>query len=156
VNRKFHDKKNDRTWWMSFNSHLEKSVWSTRIGRALTSSRTRTSSPLVTVREQQPWCTLTRMWFTLSENPAPNHQEPDSSKQARVSIPPPNAIRSCVRTMSQDYGVTGPSPGVNQHTYPSSESFHRLGETCSQTSLPRDIVFFLFSSIIVPIWSSII
>jgi hypothetical protein len=70
--------------------------------------------------EQQPWCTPTRTWLTLSENPAKNHQESDSSKQAKANIPPPNATRSRTRTMSQDYPLTGPSPGVNQHTYPSS------------------------------------
>jgi hypothetical protein len=86
----------------------------------LTSSRTRLSSPLVTAREQQPWCAPTRMWLTLSENPGKNHQESDSSKQARASIPPPNTTRSCVSVMNQDYPLTGPSPGANQHTYPSS------------------------------------
>ena len=78
---------------------------------ALTPSRTRLSSPLVTAREQQPWCAPTRMWLTLSENPAKNHQEPDSSKQARASIPPPNATRSRVRAMSQDYSTHWPQSG---------------------------------------------
>ena len=41
-------------------------------------------------------------------------------KTSRSTIPPPSAMRSRVRTMSQDYPPTGPSPGANQHTYPSS------------------------------------
>jgi hypothetical protein len=31
-----------------------------------------------------------------------------------------SAMRSRARAMSQDYSLTGPSPGANQHTYPSS------------------------------------
>ena len=42
------------------------------------------------------------------------------SKTNRTNIPPPNAMRSRVRAMSQDYPLTGPSPGAYQHTYPSS------------------------------------
>jgi hypothetical protein len=41
-------------------------------------------------------------------------------KTSRSTIPPPSAMRSRARAMSQDYPLTGPSPGVNQHTYPSS------------------------------------
>jgi hypothetical protein len=110
---------------------------------ALTPSRTRLSIPLVTVREQQPWCTPTRMWLTLSENPAKNHQEPDSSKQARVSIPPPNSTRSRTRAVSRTNHSLDQVRGLTSTPIP--PPFHRLGETCSQTSLPRAIVFFLSS-----------
>jgi len=78
------------------------------------------------------------------EDPTPNHQETDSSKQARASIPPPNATRSSARAMSQDYPFTGPSPGTNQHTvshtYPSSLPPAR-GNLLSNVSPKRHSLF---------------
>ncbi len=41
-------------------------------------------------------------------------------KTSRSTIPPPSAMRSRARAMSQDYPLTGPSPEGNQDTYPSS------------------------------------
>jgi hypothetical protein len=84
------------------------------------------------------------MLFTLSEDPDKNHQEPDSSKQARASIPPPNATRSCARAMSQDYALTGPSPGANQHTYPSSLPPDRGNLTSNISSKNHFFFFFPF------------
>ena len=52
--------------------------------------------------------------------PSSPPQEPDSTKRPRAIIPPPNATSSCARRMRQDYPLTVPSPGANQHTYPSS------------------------------------
>jgi hypothetical protein len=107
------------------------------------SIKTSLSSLLVTAREQQPWCAPTRMWLTSSENPSKNHQEPDSSKQVRVRIPPPNTTQSSARAVSQDYHSLTPVRGPTSTPIP--PPFHRFGETCSQTSLPRAIVCFLFS-----------
>ncbi len=64
-------------------------------------------------------------------------------KTIRSTIPPPSAMRSRARAMSQDYPLTGPSPGANQHTYPSSLP---PPETRSQTSLPELIHIFLVST----------
>jgi len=62
--------------------------------RALTSSRTRISSPLVIVREERRVC---------SNN-----------------LPRRNATATRARAMDQDYPTTGPSPGANPTIYPSS------------------------------------
>jgi hypothetical protein len=62
--------------------------------RALTSSRTRISSPLVIVREERRAC---------SNN-----------------LPRRNATATRARAMGQDYPTTGPSPGANPTIYPSS------------------------------------
>ena len=62
--------------------------------RALTSSRTRLSSPLAIAREQ---------------------------RRARSNnLPRRNATATCARAMGQDYPSTGPSPGANPPIYPSS------------------------------------
>jgi hypothetical protein len=85
------------------------------------------------------------MCLTLSENPDPNHQGSNSSKQGRVSIPPPRSTRSCTHAMDQDYPITGPSPGTNPSIYPSS--FHFWSEEkCSQTFSQETWIFFSFYS----------
>ena len=108
---------------------------------ALTSSRTHISSPLVTAREQQPWCTPTRMWLTSSENLSP-HPKSQMQQNEQEQHSPPSATRSCARAMSQDYPFTGPSPGVNPTIYPSSLPLAR-GNLSGGVS-PKDIKFFSF------------
>jgi hypothetical protein len=46
--------------------------------------------------------------------------ETDPTKRTRTTFPKTNATVTCARAMDQDYPLTGPSPGTNQHTYPSS------------------------------------
>ncbi len=63
-----------------------------------------------------------------------NHQEPDSSKQARASIPPPYSTRSCVRTVSQP--LTGPSPYVEHRRVYTQQAQEQLGATkCGKGSV---------------------
>jgi hypothetical protein len=62
--------------------------------RALTSSRTRISSPLAIEREQRRACSN--------------------------SLPRRNTTATRARAMGQDYPLTGPSPGANPPIYPSS------------------------------------
>jgi hypothetical protein len=47
-----------------------------------------------------------------------NHQESDSSKQGRASIPPPNPVAYPLN--ESGLPLTVPSPGTNRHTYTSS------------------------------------
>ncbi len=108
--------------------------------RALTPSRTCLSIPLVTVREQQPWCAPTRMWPTLSEmrwepprtiSKQAGAPFPHQAQCGRVSVQWSRTIRSLVP-------VRGPT------SKPIPPPFHRLGETCSQTSLPKKKPLFFF------------
>ena len=65
-------------------------------------------------------------------------------KTSRSTIPPPIAMRSRARAMSQDYPLTDPSPGTNQHTYPSSLPPVR-GNLLSNISSKSHCVFFFMS-----------
>jgi hypothetical protein len=77
----------------------------------MTPSRPRISSPLDTVREQQPYYAPHRnMTYVIRDALRTTKSHLKTNKS---TIPPPRAIRSRVRTMGQGCPLTGPSPRAN-------------------------------------------
>ena len=90
------------------------------IERALVTSRTRISTPLVIPRTNDRDVPPNQNVTYVIRESCPHHQGSDSTKRARASIPTPSAPRRVPTQWVRNYPITGPSPGANPPIYPSS------------------------------------